>query len=70
VILHARTEHIELALIPSADDVDGVATVADVIDHGRLFGRQSGVVHRDVRRREHRRIFGQGADAPIMSSPS
>jgi hypothetical protein len=62
MILHARAEHIELTLIPAADNIDGVAAIADVIDHGRLLRGKHWVVHRHVRGREHRRIFGHRAD--------
>jgi hypothetical protein len=33
MIFHARAEHIELTLISSADNIDGMAAMADVIDH-------------------------------------
>ena len=57
------TEHVELVLVPSTDNVHAHAAASDQIGGRQLFGGNDGMDQRRVDRREHADALGIGKQA-------
>src|SRR5438093_11687013 len=53
VLLLGHPEHLELVLVPAADDVHAEASLANVVPRGHLLGRHEGMMQGNVDRAEH-----------------
>src|SRR5436309_2158949 len=53
VLLLGHPKHLELVLVPAADDVHAEASLANVVRRGHLLGRHEGMMQGNVDRAEH-----------------
>src|SRR5690242_11648002 len=63
VLAHRRPEHVELALVPAAHDIQAEAALADMIGGGELLGRDQRMDQRCMHRAEYCQVLRRGEQA-------